>query len=384
MPWSGRRGSPRCCLPVLNALSAPILAPGLYAAPLEPAVASQIHVSALGWWGPVTALLYRLYPVWVMAGLALLVTRYGHGTPEERRRIRWLFGWLAAVPVAMLQLAILWTADPGSWLAVAASLLLWPVILVLGTGSLVAALFAEGVFGIDEPSRRRLTRRALRVILLVSSVAVAVGLGLIAGRLGGTSLAVVVSVGVVVAARPVWRGLEAALDRWLFGARLDGYDMLAAPVRVLRGEARQRDLHQARAVCRRAGASAGRSRPHLPPRQPAGLWMIFMTTVELSGLVRTSSVGARVTSPGSPPSAATSPAAPAARGRSSPGSSVWHSAPAAWRPPYPPGTAHAAGPSVRPGCVVDMAQPMDRIDYADMDLVGRGSGSAEYSGYQPR
>ena len=151
----------------------------------------------------------------------------GTGGRTDRLRIRWLFGWVAAAPIVALQMTVLWTAGPQSSLGWAVSFLLWPVVLVLAVGSLVVALFAEGVFGIDEPSRRRLTRRALRVILGICAVAVAVGLGLIAGRLGGTSLAVIVSVAVALSARPVWRALEGALDRWLFGARLDGYDMLA-------------------------------------------------------------------------------------------------------------------------------------------------------------
>ncbi len=79
-------------LPLLNALSSPTLAPGLYAAPDEPAVSSGLYVEALGAWGPVTAMLYRLYPMWVLAGLALLVhplpAREAGGPPANPLAVR--------------------------------------------------------------------------------------------------------------------------------------------------------------------------------------------------------------------------------------------------------------------------------------------------------
>ncbi len=223
----GAAGGVALALPLLNAMSAPTLMPGLYAGPGEPEVTSWLFVDALSGLGPATAVLYRLYPMWVVAGLALLAGRYRTGAPEERRRIRWLLGWLAAVPFVALQMAIIWSSGHASSAGWVASVVLWPVIQVLAIGSLVAALFADGVFGIDEPARRRFTRRALRGLLAFAAVAVAAGLGLIAGRLGGTALAVAVALVAVIATRPAWRALETGIDRWLFGARLDGYDLLA-------------------------------------------------------------------------------------------------------------------------------------------------------------
>jgi hypothetical protein len=120
-------------------------------------------------------------------------------------------------------LVLVWVADPSRLELL--SLLIWPVVLVLTLGSIVVAVFYDGVFAIDRPLRRpwrtaphgshrgRLRRRRGR--------AGCAGRRIPADRGGGAVRRVR-----HLLFQPVWRRLERWADRWVFGARLDGYEVL--------------------------------------------------------------------------------------------------------------------------------------------------------------
>jgi signal transduction histidine kinase len=214
-------------LPPLNALSSPILAPGQFPDASEPTVASGLAIPALAWLGPLTTTLYYLYPVWAAVGIGLLAVRYRRFDAGGKRRTKWLLiGWTASI---FTYVPLTLVSSPGQMSGITATVatLSWPLTLVFALGSILLALFQDGVFGIDEPQRRRWVRTIVRLLIALTFAFCAFVLALLAGRVGGTVLAALTAVTAMAVSRPAWQRLERTADRWIFGARLDGYDMLA-------------------------------------------------------------------------------------------------------------------------------------------------------------
>src|SRR5689334_21276681 len=75
--------------------------------------------------------------------------------------------------------------------------------------------------------RRRSVCTAVLGLIARIYVAVAAALGVLAGRYLATGVVVLLAVCATLLFQPVWRRLERRADRWVFGARLDGYEVLA-------------------------------------------------------------------------------------------------------------------------------------------------------------
>ena len=106
----------------------------------------------------------------MLSGVALLTLRYRRTDGAQRRQIRWLLVGMAASLSLWIPAGLLWQlADPDSTAASAASELLSGLAEVATLGSMLGALFYTGVFGIDEPARRALVHRVLRVSIGVVS-----------------------------------------------------------------------------------------------------------------------------------------------------------------------------------------------------------------------
>ena len=211
-------------LPVLNAVSSPTLPKGY---PDEPTIASPLYWPAAAPLAPVAGAAYYSFTAWIAAGLVMLVLRYRRYAPPDRRRIRLLLlGTVAGVAVALPFTAFVWVVDP-AWVELA-SWIAWPVILVLFLGSLVVAAFNDGMLGIDRPLRRSVVYRTLVGLITLAYLAVAAALGVLASRYLPIGVAMLLAVGATLLFQPARRWLERWADRWLFGARLDGYEVLAS------------------------------------------------------------------------------------------------------------------------------------------------------------
>jgi signal transduction histidine kinase len=215
-------------LPVLGALSNPTLLLESYADPGTPTMPSPIFVERLAPLGPVTDRIYDLLPLVIFAGVGLLALRYRRETAPRRRQIRLLLvGWSVGPVLTLLAVLLLLQVGPDSPLAWIAYLVLWPATLTLLIGSLLVALLYDGAFGIDRPARRRHVHALLRGVILLALVGVAGGLGLLAALVLDGGGAVLIGVVAAIALQPIRGRLERLADRWVFGARLDGYGLLA-------------------------------------------------------------------------------------------------------------------------------------------------------------
>ena len=97
--------------------------------------------------------------------------------------------------------------------------------LAIGTAlvAMLAALFYTGVFGIDEPRRRALVHRVLRVLIGTAVALVAVIAGLLTSLAAPAAVAVVAGVAIAAVGQGIRGRLEHVADRWVLGSRLAGY-----------------------------------------------------------------------------------------------------------------------------------------------------------------
>lgn len=211
-------------LPVLHAVSNPTMPEGLFPES-EPTIASPLYWPAAAALARPADVAYYGFAAWGVGGLVLLALRYRRYGEPERRRIRWLLlGLVAGMSVWLCWLVLVWV-DPSRVELV--SFVMWPVVVVLTLGSIVIAVFHDGVVAIDRPLRRPVAYRTLMGLIAVSYVAAAAALGVLAGEYLPTGVVVLFAVCATLLFQPVWRRLERWADRWVFGARLDGYDVLA-------------------------------------------------------------------------------------------------------------------------------------------------------------
>ena len=216
-------------LPLLEAVSEANIAPaGGPPDNVPPVVYPSLWVPALAPLGGPAEAAYRTFPAWPVIGVVLLALRYRHTDGAQRGRIRWLFLGLAVSASLWIPAALLYqVADPDNSAAAAASSALSYLGLAATLGSLLAAMFYTGVFGIDEPARRAFVHRVLRVSIAVVLAILAVLAGVLVSMAAPAAVAVAVAVAVAAAGQAVRRRLEHAADRWVLGARLAGYASLS-------------------------------------------------------------------------------------------------------------------------------------------------------------
>jgi signal transduction histidine kinase len=212
-------------LPLLTAVSNPTLPKGMVPNPAEPTITSPLFLPALAPLGTVAGFLYYGFVGCIALATVMLYLRYRRSAPDGRRRIRWLLvGVVVALTVYAALTALAWTLGPD--VSAAAARLLWPLVGLLLLGSLVVGFSHAGVFGIDQPLRRSLAYRVLWALIAVVYVATAAALGVLAGRYLPIGAAVLLAAAAALMFQPARRRLERLADRWVFGARLDGYDVL--------------------------------------------------------------------------------------------------------------------------------------------------------------
>lgn len=212
-------------LPVAGAVANPTL-PKDWPGPEEPTITSPFHWPAAAPLAPAINVAYTMFAACIVGGLVMLALRYRRSAPPDQRRIRWLLSGVGAGMCVWLPLLVfIWLVDP-AWVRPAAWIA-WPLILVLLLGPIVVAVFHDGVFGIDRPLRRSVVYRVLVGLITLAYIAVAAALGVLAGRYLTTGLAVLLAVCATLLFQPVRRRLERWADRWVFGDRLDGYQVLA-------------------------------------------------------------------------------------------------------------------------------------------------------------
>jgi signal transduction histidine kinase len=162
------------------------------------------------------------------AGLSLVV-RFRRAQGAERQQIKWvaLAGVLAAVGIVGFWLpgGWAWATTLGDWeyLAVVPYTLAVAVIPV----AIGIAILRYRLYDIDRLISRTATYGALWSAIALAYVGLAVALGLAASERLPLGLAIVCTIIATLLVQPArWR-LEHLADRWVFGQRLGGYELVA-------------------------------------------------------------------------------------------------------------------------------------------------------------
>lgn len=270
--WTlGLIGAVALTMPIVQLVSNPVAPQGAYPNPDAPVIPSPLYVEAAAAAGPVANWLHQASSAWLLAGVAMLYLRYRRAVPDERRRIRWfLAGWAGVAVMSLAVVVLAGMSTPGAGRIVEA--VLWPATMIFSLVAMLVALSHQGVFGIDRPARRATVYRVLWLLIGVACVAVAAALGLLAGQYLSAGAAVLVTAAAVLLVQPVRRRLERVADRWLFGARLDGYQVLSRFGALLSTSPGSADLlpRLAAAVRQGLGLRWVRVRLDLDPVPPIG------------------------------------------------------------------------------------------------------------------
>lgn len=221
-------------VPALLLLTHPTLPTPAYSA-LDPgAVANPAHLPALAAAAPVGAALFGVGGLMGIAGAVLLVLRYRRLDGTARRQTAWLrlAAVLVALDVAGIQLLGALGVVPVT-VQVVAFYAVWIPVLVLVPAAMLVALFRHRLFDVDVVIRRSVVYGALSMLIGVGYLGLAAALGLTAGTRLPLAATVAVTIAAVLGFAPVRRHLQRLADRWAYGHRLGGYELLARSGRTL-------------------------------------------------------------------------------------------------------------------------------------------------------
>ena len=182
-------------------------------------VSNPLHAGLPSGLDDVVDSLAHLSGIAFAAAIVLLFLRYRRAGQEQRSQIRLvLFVALAGVVGA----EALWVLTPYEaagivWAAAAASLL--PVAVLV-------AILRYRLLEADILVRKSLVYGALWILIAAAYVGAAAALGIAAGGRVPLAVAVLLTILATLAFQPARRRLEALADRWVFGERLGGYELL--------------------------------------------------------------------------------------------------------------------------------------------------------------
>ena len=182
-------------------------------------VSNPLQVGSLSGQGGAVETLASLSGSAFAAAIVLLFLRYRRAGQEQRSQIRLvLFVAFAGVVGA----EVLWLLTPFQtvgivWAVACASLL--PVAVLV-------AILRYRLLDADILIRKSLVYGALWLLIAAAYVGAAAALGIAAGGRVPLAVAVLLTVVATLAFQPARRRLEALADRWVFGERLGGYELL--------------------------------------------------------------------------------------------------------------------------------------------------------------
>ena len=211
-------------LPVLDMIVFRTPPAGLFE-PAQPGILSPLYEPAAGFLAPAAIALRYAFAVLVLLGLVLLYLRYRRGSAAARRLIRWLLAWWATAMVVFAVLTALSFLDSGP-LATVTVLVLWGLAVLIVLVSLAAALSGGGLLSTDQAASRTVAYRTLWLLIAVAYVAAATGLAIVASSHLPGWAGMLLAAAAALAFQPAQRRLERLADRWVFGRRLDGYQVL--------------------------------------------------------------------------------------------------------------------------------------------------------------
>jgi signal transduction histidine kinase len=260
-------------LPPLLLIAAPdvVILPYLLDSP-QPRVPSPFAVTWLAWAAPpLKALLLNFYGV--MVGVAVLLARFVQADRAQRRRMRLLVYSVAASLAVLIVHDVLheWgLPETSAWWVVVSVLAIPPLLMI--PVSIVVGVLRYQLFDIDVVVRRSVVYGALSLGIAAVYVGLAAVLGLALSSEIPVALALVVTIIVALAFQPARRRLEALADRWVFGERVNRYQLLSSYGATLERMVDLTELLPTLATTVRRGLGAAWVRVSLSGEMP-GSWL---------------------------------------------------------------------------------------------------------------
>ncbi len=252
-------------LPPLLLLTRPELVIDRYLLDTAPLWDSPFAVSWLAPLGVPLQAVYHRYAAFALVGVAILLWRYRVADAAQRRPMRLLVWTMLVGAVAIgADFALRAAGVPADALVLRVLGQLSYAVLVMVAISVVVGVLRYRLFDTDVVIRRSVVYGALTVGIAVVYTALAAAPGLTLGRQIPVELAVVLTILAAVAFQPLRRRLEALADRWVFGARVNRYQLLTRFGASLEQTVELRELLPTLADTVRRGLGASWVRVSLP------------------------------------------------------------------------------------------------------------------------
>lgn len=258
--------------PLLLLTASNVVIPPYFPVPSQTRLPSPVAVPWLGWAAsPLAGLLLDYFGI--MVATAVLLVRYLRADQARRRRMRLLVYVMLAGSVVLVGDSLVRAAglpQTSVWsLAISVLSVLdalsIPVIIVAG-------ILRHRLFDIDVVVRRSVVYGALSLGIAAVYVGVAAAPGLALGGQIPVVLAVTVTIIAAWAFQPIVRRLEALADRWVFGERVNRYQVLSSYGATLERTVELAELLPTLAMTVRRGLGAAWVRVSLSGEQP-GSWL---------------------------------------------------------------------------------------------------------------
>jgi signal transduction histidine kinase len=170
-----------------------------------------------------------LLTVLLAAAIVSLVVRFRSGGREVRQQIKWLTLAVAAIAFSQVValLAIAATGTDANVVTTAAYVVV-PVIVLFGIPALITvAILKHGLYEIDVIINRAIRYGLLSAALTAIYVGMVVGIGTLAGYVGGPLLTAAAALAIAVLFQPLRRRAQLVANRVVYGQRATPYEVLA-------------------------------------------------------------------------------------------------------------------------------------------------------------
>jgi signal transduction histidine kinase len=185
---------------------------------------SPLYVRGLDPFGASAGAVLDANLVAIVPALALLILRYRRFGPEQRLQIKWPLYTLSVTAISILVLAV--TPGPPS-IPFAVAAVQYIVTLALLPAGLALGIVTHRSLDIEDVIRRSVVYGVLWGLIAALYVVGAAGFGIAVGQTVPLALAVLLTILVTLVFQPARRRLEALADRWVFGPRLTGYELIS-------------------------------------------------------------------------------------------------------------------------------------------------------------
>jgi len=175
--------------------------------------------------GTLTALGLASLPLLAIV-VAALVTRFRRGDPDVRQQVKWLAFALAVMLAAQL-LGPLRDTGNGGPLVIASNAVSAAVPLVVVPAVVTLAILKYRLYQIDVIINKAVKYGLLSAALIAVYAAIVVGIGTLAGYVGGPLLTVAAAVAIAVLFQPVRNRAQLLANRLVYGRRATPYQVLA-------------------------------------------------------------------------------------------------------------------------------------------------------------